>query len=246
MAVNQLSFSIEQGESVSLIGPNGSGKSTTIKMMTGILYPSSGSISVLGLDPTKSRRDVTQKIGCVFGQKSNLWFHLPARDSFQLLKRIYGISDNDFHARLAELITAFEIENVIDLPVRQLSLGQRMRCEIVSCLLHRPEILFLDEPTIGLDVLAKGQIRNELMRLNKEDGATIFLTSHDAGDIDVVSRRTIVINEGEKLFDGSTEELKAHYVHQKKVEVSSEPSMEEIIAAIYRDAYDSRKIGRNE
>jgi ABC-2 type transport system ATP-binding protein len=244
-AVNNISFQIKAGESVAFIGPNGSGKSTSIKMMTGILTPDIGNLEVLGLSPQTERVKLTKKIGCVFGQKSNLWFHLPPADSFKLLGKIYDVDNAELEVRQQELIEAFKLSEFVNTPVRKLSLGQRMKCEIVSTLLHKPEIIFLDEPTIGLDVVAKAQIREELCRLNEEEGITIFLTSHDAGDVDQIANRTIVVNRGKLLYDGTTQELKEHYVHTNRVEIISEPSMEEIISEIYADAGDGTVIGKN-
>ena len=242
-AVKDVSFQIEKGETIAFIGPNGSGKSTTIKMMTGILFPNQGSIKVLGLSPQEQRIELTRRIGCVFGQKSNLWFHLPPFDSFKLLGKIYDLDTKKLNERLDELVSAFNLNELIYTPGRKLSLGQRMKCEIVSTLLHKPEVIFLDEPTIGLDIVAKTQIRDELIRLNKKENITVFLTSHDAGDVDQIANRTIVINHGELLYDGSTKELKDHYVHTNRVEVISEPSMEEIISEIYHDAGKGIVIG---
>lgn len=245
VAVNDMSFSIDRGEAVAFIGPNGSGKSTTIKMLTGILHPNEGTIEVLGIDPTKRRVELTQRIGCVFGQKSNLFYHIAARDTFDLLARIYRCESSVAKKRTQELVDMFDVGGFVDVPVRKLSLGQRMKCEIVASLIHQPDIIFLDEPTIGLDVIAKQQIRDELIRLNKQEGITIFLTSHDAGDVDQIADRTIVINYGQILYDGSTQELKDHYVHAERVEVVAEPSMEDIITEIYRDAHHGFSVGED-
>jgi ABC-2 type transport system ATP-binding protein len=246
VAVNNVSFSINRGDSIAFIGPNGSGKSTTIKILTGILHADAGKVSVLGLDPKKQRVALTQKIGCVFGQKSNLFYHIAARDTFDLLARIYDCDRDRARARAEDLIELFGAQEYVDMPVRKLSLGQRMKCEIIASLVHEPDIIFLDEPTIGLDVIAKQQIRDELIRLNKEDGITIFLTSHDAGDVDQIAERTMVINHGHLLFDGTTQELKDHYVHEERVEVVAEPSMEDIITEIYRDARDGIVVGNKD
>lgn len=219
IAVNGLSFSVQRGECLAFIGPNGAGKSTTIKMITSILHPSSGTISVLGLDPVKDRMKLAFKIGTVFGQKSQLWYHLPPIDTFNLLAHIYELKPAAFHERLAFLTEKFEIEHFIKVPVRKLSLGERMRCELVGSLLHRPEILFLDEPTIGLDVIAKQQMRDLLEFLNKEEGVTIFLTSHDIGDIERLAQRTIIINHGIIVFDNDTEKLKEVISATKVIEL---------------------------
>lgn len=243
LAVNDLSFKINRGESIAFIGPNGSGKSTTIKLLTGILHADSGSIDILGLNPKKQRVALAQQIGCVFGQKSNLFYHIAARETFELFARIYNCDISQARKRTNRLIELFDAQDFVDVPVRKLSLGQRMKCEIIASLIHEPEIIFLDEPTIGLDVVAKQQIRHELIRLNKEEGITIFLTSHDAGDIDQIADRTMVINDGELLYDGNTQDLKEHYVRSERVEIVAEPSMEGIITEIYRDANSGRSVG---
>lgn len=221
-AVSDVTFDVQKGEFLGFIGPNGAGKSTTIKILTGILHPTDGEISVLGLNPAKQRRKLAYRIGTVFGQKPQLWYHLPASDTYQLLGKIYELPERDFRKRLKFLVDSFEIGNLLDVPVRKLSLGQRMRCEIVASLLHRPEIIFLDEPTIGLDVIAKQNIRSVLRRLNEEEGVTIFLTSHDAGDIETLTKRTIVINHGRVVFDDTTRRLKRNYIRHKVIELVME------------------------
>jgi len=219
-AVDSINFSVEPGEIVAFIGPNGAGKSTTIKMLSGILFPSGGRIRTLGLDPASHREQLSFMIGSVFGQKSQLWLHLPACDTFDLLAKIYEINRTDYLQRLSDLTKAFEIEPFLKTPVRKLSLGERMRCEIVASLLHRPRILFLDEPTIGLDVIAKQTIREIITKFNTEEGITVFLTSHDAGDVEVLAHRTIVINHGTLVYDDSTENFKKDYIKKKTVEIS--------------------------
>ena len=223
-AVDTISFQVDQGDCVAFIGPNGAGKSTTIKMITGILRPTSGTILLLGLDPFKDRMKLAFKIGTVFGQKSQLWYHLPPIDTFQLLSYIYELKRSDFTSRLDFLVNKFEIEPFIKTPVRKLSLGERMRCELVGSLLHRPQMLFLDEPTIGLDIIAKQQMRDLLEYLNKEEGVTIFLTSHDVGDIEKLARRTIIINYGNIVFDDTTEQLKTAFTLSKVVDIVLEES----------------------
>lgn len=224
-AVDNISFDVAKGDCVAFIGPNGAGKSTTIKIITGILHSTSGKISVLGFDPVKDRMQLAFNIGTVFGQKSQLWYHLPPIDTFQLLSHIYELKPADFNTRLNFLVKKFEIEPIIKTPVRKLSLGERMRCELVSSLLHRPQILFLDEPTIGLDVIAKQQMRDLLEYLNKEEGVTIFLTSHDVGDIERLARRTIIVNHGKIVFDEETEKLKTAITSSKVIElVLEEPT----------------------
>ncbi len=216
-AVKAISFTVEEGERVAFIGPNGAGKSTTIKMLVGILYPTSGQAQVLGLIPWRERQKLAYQIGAVFGQKSQLWYHLPPQDSFDLLARIYELHPAAYRQRLSHLVELFEIGEYLDAPVRKLSLGERMRCEIAASLLHRPRILFLDEPTIGLDVVVKQRIRDLILELNQQEGVTIFLTSHDAGDVEVLCKRAMVINHGEVIFDGRVSTLKRDYIHSKTV-----------------------------
>jgi len=218
-AVKEISFQAEAGELLAFIGPNGAGKSTTIKMLTGILNPTAGSARVLGLVPWESRRQLAYQIGSVFGQKSQLWYHLPAIDSFRMLGSIYGIEGKEYAKRLNELVELFELEEFIRTPVRKLSLGQRMRCEIAASLLHRPRVIFLDEPTIGLDVVAKLKIRELIKRANEEEGATVFLTSHDAGDIEQLCKRVIVINHGDIILDTTTSYLRHNYLTVKIINV---------------------------
>ncbi len=214
-AVCQMSFEIASGDLVAFIGPNGAGKSTTIKLISGILHPDSGSVEVLGLNPHKARKALSRRIGTVFGQKSQLWYHLPPADSFRLLGAIYDLSDKVADDRVTELAEVFEIADLLSTPVRKLSLGQRIRCEIAASLLHRPEILFLDEPSIGLDVVVKQRIRDLIQRINQEQGVTIFLTSHDAGDIEKICRRAIVINHGAIVWDGSIKEMKYSFLNRR-------------------------------
>lgn len=217
-AVNNISFNIEKGEILAFIGPNGAGKSTTIKMLTGILYPSGGSISVAGIDPTKDRKKLAYEIGCVFGQKEQLWIHLTPYDNFKFFGAIYDIPEAVVEKRIQEYNDIFELSEFINTPVRSLSLGQRMICEIVASLIHEPDILFLDEPTIGLDPVIKEKIRVFIKRLNKEKKTTIFLTSHDVGDIEKLCKRVIIINDGKIVLDDSMENLKYHYLNKKIVE----------------------------
>lgn len=227
-AVKGISLAVEKGELLAFIGPNGAGKSTTIKMLTGILTPTAGTAQVLGLVPWEARRQLAYKIGSVFGQKSQLWYHLPALDSFRLLGSIYEIDGGEFAKRLAQVVELFELEEFIKTPVRKLSLGQRMRCEIVASILHRPQVIFLDEPTIGLDVVAKLKIRELIKRLNEEEQTTIFLTSHDAEDIEQLCKRVIVINYGEIILDASTSYLRHNYLTTKIVNVKFASSCPEL------------------
>ncbi len=218
-AVSDIGFSVQKGEMLAFIGPNGAGKSTTIKMLTGILYPTSGTIDVLGMNPVNDRMKLSFRIGSVFGQKSQLWFHLPPGDSFKLLGSIFEIPARELRKRISFLRELFEIEDLMDIPVRKLSLGQRIRCEIAGSLLHRPDIIFLDEPTIGLDVVVKQKIRDLVKRLNREEDVTIFLTSHDVGDIEQLCKRAIIINNGEIVLDESIKKIKYNYLKKKVIDV---------------------------
>lgn len=216
-AIKSLSFEVNEGEKVAFIGPNGAGKSTTIKMLTGILHPTSGHLEVMGLTPWKERYALGYQIGTVFGQRSQLWYHLPPSDTFELLAKIYEIPSLEFHKRLEELCALFELERLLNTPVRQLSLGERMRCELVASLLHHPKILFLDEPTIGLDINGKLMIRGLLKRLAEELGTTLFLTSHDTADIEQVCDRVVVLDKGTIIKDSSLKDLKKTYMRKKIV-----------------------------
>jgi ABC-2 type transport system ATP-binding protein len=221
-AVDNISFSIEEGESVAFIGPNGAGKSTTIKMLTGILWPTSGKARVLGLDPQADRKQLALNIGTVFGQRSQLLFNLPILDSLNLFAKVYEVDEAVYKKQKNKLIEIFELAPILDQPVRKLSLGQRMRAEIALALIHEPPIIFLDEPTIGLDIVAKRRLRENLNAINKEFKTTLFLTSHDAGDIETVCARTLIVNHGSIIFDGATASLKKQYLDQKVVKISLE------------------------
>ena len=225
-AVDNINFEVEQGEILAFIGPNGAGKSTTIKMLTGILYPTEGDIKVLNLEPSKKRKQLSYKIGTVFGQKEQLWTHLTPYDNFKFFGAIYDIADEEIEERIKELTTTFELEKFINTPVRNLSLGQRIRCEIVAALIHKPEILFLDEPTIGLDPVVKENIRKLIKKMNKELGTTIFLTSHDVGDIEKLCKRVIIINNGKIIMDDSMTNLKYHYLNRKIIEVKTKEKVD--------------------
>jgi ABC-2 type transport system ATP-binding protein len=219
-AVGGITFDVEPGERVAYIGPNGAGKSTSIKMLTGILHPTRGTASVLGLVPWRERRALTRRIGTLFGQRSQLWLELTPRQSFRMLGAIFGLPDDALARRTAELGELLDANDLFDAPVRGLSLGQRMRCELAACLLHEPEILFLDEPTIGLDLLGKTALRELLVRLNDERGTTIFLTSHDVADIEHVARRVIVINHGSLIYDAEVATVRRTLLATKLVEVT--------------------------
>lgn len=223
-AVHKLSFQINRGELVGFIGPNGAGKSTTIKMLTGILYPSSGYASVLNLTPWQNRRELSYNIGSVFGQKPQLWYHLPPIDTYNLMSHVYELDQQLYKKRRDLLIDIFQLEHLIRTPVRKLSLGQRMKCEIVSSLLHQPKIVFLDEPTIGLDVIAKAQIRKAITFINETEKSTILFTSHDIGDIENLCKRIIIINKGLVVYDGATCDLKQKFLTSKIITIYfSEP-----------------------
>ena len=218
-AVDGISLSIEKGQSIAFIGPNGAGKSTTIKMLTGILHPTSGEATVLGCVPWKERTKLAKRIGVVFGQRSQLWYHLPPRDTFDLLSRIYEIKKDVFEKRRDMLIDRFQLSEFLDTPVRKLSLGQRMRAEVACSLLHGPEVIFLDEPTIGLDVIARQELRDLIREWNRENGVTVFLTSHDAGDIQHVAKRVIVINHGRVVLDDRVSHMRRQYLSEKVLSV---------------------------
>lgn len=217
VALHPTTFQVNAGESVAFIGPNGAGKSTTIKILTGILHPTAGMATVLGHVPWLDRNALSREIATVFGQKSQLWYHLPARDSFTLLTRIHDLDADQARRRAGALCERFGLEAVLDRPVRTLSLGERMRCEVAVALLHSPRVLFLDEPTIGLDVIARQELRSVIRELNQRDGVTVFLTSHDAGDVERVCDRAIVIHTGRVAFDGSIETLRRDFVRRKTI-----------------------------
>lgn len=218
-AVQNVSFSIKKGEIVGYIGPNGAGKSTTIKMLSGILKPDSGEMIINGMDPVKDRIKYVREIGVVFGQKSQLWWDIPAIESFDLLKDIYKIPDQEYVKIRDELIQLLNLEEVVKLPVRGLSLGERMKCELVASLLHNPKILFLDEPTIGLDAISKVIVRDFIKKINKEKKVTVILTTHDMADIESLADRVIVIGNGRKLYDGDIDDIKRKYSNEKIIEI---------------------------
>ncbi len=210
-AVRGLTLSIERGEMIGLIGPNGAGKSTTIKMLTGILMPSAGRMLVAGLDPQQQRRELAGRIGVVFGQRSQLWWDLPLINSLRLLRHLYRVPEERHAANLAHLRVMLELDEFINTPVRQLSLGQRMRGDLAAALLHDPELLYLDEPTIGLDVVAKARIREFLHAINVERRVTVLLTTHDMDDIEILCRRMLIIDHGRKLYDGTVDDIRTRF-----------------------------------
>ncbi len=227
-AVNNITFEINEGESVAFIGPNGAGKSTTIKMLSGILYPTSGTIKIFGLNPNKEMNKLSYKIGTVFGQRSNLLPNLPLTDSMELFGLMYDLSNKAIKERIKELTELFDLQGFVDKPVRKLSLGERMRAEVACALIHNPKIIFLDEPTIGLDVVAKNNLRSLLKKINGE-GATIFLTSHDMDDILSVCDRTIIIDKGTILLDLPTNSIVKKYSTIKTIEIKNDVEFKEYI-----------------
>jgi ABC-2 type transport system ATP-binding protein len=218
-AVDNISFNVNEGERIAFIGPNGAGKSTTIKMLTGILFPTSGRVSILGLDPTKDRKRLAYQIGTVFGQRSQLLSNLPLTDSLEFFGIMYDLSDIEIKKRVSELVELFDLNSFIFQPVRKLSLGQRMRAEVAASLIHKPKIILLDEPTIGLDVVAKKSLRDLLLKINREEKTTIFLTSHDVGDIESLCDRTIIINHGVVIKDLATQDLAKTFVYEKYIDL---------------------------
>ena len=221
-AVAGISFAIAPGERVAFIGPNGAGKSTTLKMLTGLLYPTAGGAEVAGFVPWRQRTQLARRIGIVFGQRSQLWYHLPVASSFELLGRIYGLERRVQRERLARLAAVFAIGDLLGRTVAELSLGQRLRCEIAAALLHAPAILLLDEPTIGLDLTAKAALRDHLTALSREDGTTILLTSHDTGDIERICERAIIIDRGRLLLDLALERLRRDFLGRRAVIIVTE------------------------
>lgn len=220
-AINDISFSIKKGEIVGYIGPNGAGKSTTIKVLSGILVPDSGSVIIDKKVPWKERKEYVGQIGVVFGQRSQLWWDIPAIDTFNLLKDIYKIPEEKYQKKLNELIDLLNLKDIVNVPVRQLSLGQRMRCEIAASLIHSPKILFLDEPTIGLDAISKKIVRDFIKKLNKKDNVTVILTTHDMADIEALAKRIILIGKGEVLYDGTLKKLKDNYDYLRKITIKT-------------------------
>lgn len=216
-AVDDISFSIKEGEIVGYIGSNGAGKSTTIKMMTGILSPTEGNCLVNGVDPNKKRKENAKNIGVVFGQRTQLWWDLPLSESFTILKEIYDVSDEDYAERMEFLNRVLELQEFFDRPVRTLSLGQRMRADLGAALLHNPRVLYLDEPTIGLDLVVKENIREAIKEINAKYKTTVILTTHDIGDIEELCSRIIIIDQGKKIYDGSLQKLKDLYGAKRTV-----------------------------
>jgi len=240
-AVRRLSFQMEAGELLGFIGPNGAGKSTTIKMLTGILLPSDGQAQVLDYTPWKQRRELAYQIGTVFGQRPQLWYHLPAVDTFTLFGKIYELDDAQTKRRIQQLSEAFEIGDLLETPVRKLSLGQRMRCEVAASLLHRPRLLLLDEPSIGLDVVAKQRIRDSIRHMAQDENVGVLLTSHDAGDLEALCKRVIIINHGQIVYEDKVSNLKRRFLTSKLVEVRY---ADEVPAGFSLDGVEVLKVGR--
>ncbi|MBM7587077.1 ABC-2 type transport system ATP-binding protein [Bacillus pakistanensis] len=216
-AVNNIGFTVKQGEMVGYIGENGAGKSTTIKMLTGILTPTSGNVVVNGMIPYKEREKFVKSIGVVFGQRSQLWWDIAVQESFQLLKKVYNVPDEQYKSHMDHVISTLDIGPLLDKPVRKLSLGQRMRCELAAALVHNPPLLFLDEPTIGLDVLVKLKIRQFLKEINKKYNTTILLTTHDLSDIEALCERVVMLDEGKIIYDGPLKRLKENWGDQREI-----------------------------
>ncbi|MDW7658006.1 MAG: ATP-binding cassette domain-containing protein [Bacillota bacterium] len=225
-AVRDLTFTVRPGEMIGYIGPNGAGKSTTIKMLSGILVPDSGQCVILGRTPWLQRKEHVRHIGVVFGQRSQLWWDVPVQDSFDLLRDIYRVPENDYRQVLGQLIDVMDLGNLLRTPVRTLSLGQRMRCELAASLLHRPEILFLDEPTIGLDAVSKLAVRRFIRERNLQEGTTVILTTHDMNDIEALTDRILLIGKGRLLYDGSLDDLRSKY---------EEANLDQLVVSLYRD-----------
>ena len=234
-ALKDVSFEIEKGELVGYIGPNGAGKSTTVKILSGILVPDSGTVRVGGRTPWENRKEHVSHIGVVFGQRTQLWWDVPLLDSYSLLKDIYRVPEEKYRKRLNELTEALQLGDLLRTPLRLLSLGQRMRAELCGSLLHSPELLFLDEPTIGLDAVSKLSLRDFLLWENKERGTTILLTTHDMEDIAALCSRVMVIGHGSKLYDGGLQEMITKYDEKRTMQVEEHQNIDLVIAAMYRD-----------
>lgn len=216
-AVDDITFHVPKGEILGFIGPNGAGKSTVIKMLTGILTPTSGTCEINGFIPQKNRQKYVKEIGVVFGQRTQLWWDLALRETYSVLKEIYEVPDKEFNSRMAFLNEVLELDDFIGSPVRTLSLGQRMRADIAASLLHNPKVLFLDEPTIGLDVVVKDNIRNAIQKINAEEGTTVILTTHDLADIELLCNRIVMIDKGKKVFDGQISALKQEFGQMREL-----------------------------
>ncbi len=228
-ALDDVSFQINEGELVGYIGPNGAGKSTTVKILSGILVPDEGHVNVLGKTPWEHRVETVQQLGVVFGQRTQLWWDLPVMDSFELLRDIYRIPTADYRRNLDSLISILHLASLCDTPVRQLSLGQRMRCDLAASLLHSPKILFLDEPTIGLDAVSKLAVRDFVRQLNRQQGTTVLLTTHDMDDIESLCSRVLILNQGKIYLDGSLDDLRQKMAPERHLIIDLTNPDEEVI-----------------
>ena len=233
-ALNHVSFTIKEGEMVGYIGPNGAGKSSTIKILSGILTPDSGTCVVDGRIPWKNRKEHVRQIGVVFGQRSQLWWDIPVIDSFELLKEIYSISTPQYKNKLEELTQLLQLQEILKTPTRQLSLGQRMRCEVAASLIHEPKLLFLDEPTIGLDAVSKLAVREFIKKMNQEHQTTVILTTHDMQDIEAISERVILVGKGQILLDGTLNELRQEALDSEEKATDASMNLDRVIANLYR------------
>jgi ABC-2 type transport system ATP-binding protein len=227
-AVNNVSFEVKKGEILGYLGPNGAGQSTVIKMLTGIMHPNSGNAKSLGFTPWLQREKYVQNIGVVFGQKSTLWWDLPAIDTFELNRNIYSVPRERFNKRLNMMVDLLDVKDISKTPVRKLSLGERMRCEFINSMLHDPKIVFLDEPTIGLDVVAKEKIRQFIKKENKERNVTVILTTHDVGDVEELCDRIIIIDKGMHIYEGTVNSLKRKYVTHKELVIEFEDEVKRL------------------
>lgn len=233
-ALNDVSFTISDGEMVGYIGPNGAGKSSTIKILSGILTPDSGSCIVDGRVPWKNRTEHVRQIGVVFGQRSQLWWDIPVIDSFELLKEIYSISNPRYKNKLEELTELLQLQEILKTPTRQLSLGQRMRCEVAASLLHEPRLLFLDEPTIGLDAVSKLAVRDFIKKMNREHKTTVILTTHDMQDIEAIADRVILVGKGQILLDGTLSDLRQATRDAEREPADEQGSLDRVVADLYQ------------
>lgn len=218
-AVDHINLKIEEGEFIGFLGPNGAGKTTLLKMLSGIIYPTSGEARVLGFNPLEKKYAFLKQIGLVMGQKNQLWWDLSAKDSYDLLKEIYDLDEKTFRKNLSQMVEVLGMQKILNKTIRNMSLGERMKCEIVAALIHQPKVLFLDEPTIGLDVVSAQAIREFLKKINQENQCTIILTSHYMMDVEALCKRIIIINHGKKIYDGNLAQLKAKYAPEKRIEI---------------------------
>lgn len=243
VAVNDISFEVPRGEILGFIGPNGAGKSTVIKMLTGILTPTSGKCTINGKNPCEDRKKYVKEIGVVFGQRTQLWWDLPLRETYGVLKEMYEVPDDRFKKRMAFLNEVLDLESFITSPVRTLSLGQRMRADIAASLLHSPKVLFLDEPTIGLDVVVKDNIRNAIEYINKQEQTTVILTTHDLADIELLSKRIVMVDKGQNVFDGAIADLKSKYGQIREMHFDTDaPNPEATLGYAAHFGFDSDEL----